>query len=170
MKKTDNSAVEKLLLSSDDEAEDSSDLNQNRANKTTNQPVLNHEQDTVMTDKEDDSINTLDEQASMEIDLIEDSELPILKTPEASAIQQFKKLSHEMKCIWIQQQANSKGDNIHLDTIQLWSEDQIIRTATNMIDPKSTSPANTTNKSNLKKKTRNIMPHQLSRQTFTTKS
>ena len=74
-----------------------------------------------MTDKEDDSLSV--EPTSMQLD-----EIIQIDLEKINSLSEFKKLDNSQKCDWIHKKSIEKGEEIHIETLSLWSEDQLDKT------------------------------------------
>ena len=127
------------LLSEDETSLD--DLT--NVNPTTTE--CNTDNDVVMTDKEDET-STSSNNSLMSIDANTMSDLKNITNIKA-----FSDLTNEQKCEWICNESNKKGEKIHLESINLWSEQQLIQTAQSLLKPAVSDDNKNKTKSNLKK-------------------
>jgi len=131
-----NASVVEMLMDSEDEDE------------LYDQPKSNVESITQSIKETDIEVSPPDIAIENEnnIDSSQNIDLNTIKT-----IQQFRNLDELNKCKCIHNLSIKRGEDIHLDTIKLWPNDQIDKIAQNFFKPASQPEQTSTTKSSLKK-------------------
>ena len=157
--KVANNSATHMLLSSEDE----DDLYQ--SNTEIERP---NSEDVIMIDKDNDSkseTNTFDD-FNMKNATTKTSVDPMNMIPKESDensptqdsnqtdilnIQQFRDLEDNNKYTWITKQSAAQGEPINLETVKLWSNDQLNNIAQNLLNPAVQNPQTNTTKPSLKR-------------------
>ena len=149
LKKSKDDDMERLRSETEDELYE---LNESNTENQTfaNIQNSNEDEDAIMTDREEDEMSNESTATSpMEID----NQEPQIDLNSVNTIQKFQKLEQEHKCLWIRNKSVSKEEPVHLESIRLWSDDQLTKTAQTLMNDDNSKGESypSKSKSNLKK-------------------